>query len=135
MQGRRMTHLLLQLRRTCLSQSQLSLVQVESDATFSMALFYLKSKCIAVAGCGYHVQCLPLTCRTYNMSYMCLLGSFLAVFLKSNSEQSVEMLQGLSISHVKVVFFLGACDCWIGDPSGTFEVAYLCATRPIPTFF
>lgn len=43
----------------------------------------------------------------------------------------MEMLQGLSISHVKV----GACDCWIGDPSGTSEVPYLCATWPVPTIF
>ena len=79
-----------------------------------------------------------LSRRIYNMLYMFFLGSFSAVYLKSNSEQSVEMLQGLSISHnshVKVGLSLGASDCWIGDPSGTFEVSYLCATWPVPTIF
>lgn len=50
------------------------------------------------------------------MLYMCLLGSFLRFVHLS--------------WFLKVGFFLGASDCWIGDPSGTVEVACLCATWP-----
>ena len=57
-----------------------------------------------------YVQCSTV------MLCMCLLGSF---------------LRFLHLSwFLKVGFFLGASDCWIGDPSGTVEVACLCATWP-----
>lgn len=55
------------------------------------------------------------------MLYMCLLGSFLRFVHLS--------------WFLKVGFFLGASDCWIGDPSGTVEVGMSLCHLATTTFF